>query len=222
MKPPVEISQIASTGYDGLHVLLDDDPRWGRDPVAQAESLRGAGAAVFQLRAKQSTDQEALDFARELRRITREDGTRLVVNDRFDLALACEADAVHLGQDDLPPEAIPQAVRLRLAIGRSTHDRKQALRAAAEGAAYIAFGPLFGTQSKDTPFAARGLEALRQIVVDVAPIPVVAIGGIDASRTRAIRETGARGIAVISAVANDPAPRLRARELARGLRGARP
>lgn len=106
--------------FSGLHVLADDDPRWSRDPVAQARTACAAGARVVQLRAKHATDRQALEWARAIRTLTREAGVTFIVNDRFDWALACEADGVHLGQEDLSPDALPVAARARLAIGRSS------------------------------------------------------------------------------------------------------
>ena len=91
--------------YRGLHVLADDDPRWGRDPVEQAAFACAAGVPVVQLRTKHATDEQTLAWARAIRRLTLDSGTRFIVNDRFDLALLAEADGVHLGQGDLPPSA---------------------------------------------------------------------------------------------------------------------
>ena len=124
--------------WAGLHVLCDDDPRWPHDVVAQARAACAGGAAVVQLRAKHATDTTALAWARELRAITREAGAALVVNDRFDLALAAGADGVHLGQTDLPPDVVPDEVRARLAIGRSTHTLDEARAARDEPVDYVA------------------------------------------------------------------------------------
>jgi len=192
--------------FRGLHVLADDDPRWPRGPVEQAEAASRGGAAVVQLRAKHATDREIEAWGQAIRQCTRESGTRFVVNDRFDLALLLDADGVHLGQDDLPPSALPAEARSALAVGRSTHDLAQARQALTEDVDYLAFGPLFGTQSKDTGYAARGLDALQQIAALASDRPVVAIGGIDASNAGSAARFGAGGIAVISAVvaADDP------------------
>ena len=97
-------------------LIVDDDPRWGRDPVEQARAACRARVPVVQLRAKRAGDRTVLAWAREIRALTRAAGSRFVVNDRFDLALLAEADAVHLGQDDLPPSALPREARARLAI----------------------------------------------------------------------------------------------------------
>jgi thiamine-phosphate pyrophosphorylase len=194
-------TRFAPGAFAGLHVLADDDPRWARDPVEQAAAACRGGAAVVQLRAKHATDARAAAWGRAIRALTREAAVRFVVNDRFDLALLAEADGVHLGQDDLPPAALPAAARARLAVGRSTHTVEQARAAAGENVDYVAYGPLFGTDSKASEYAARGLAALREVVAMVEPLPVIAIGGIDASSAAAIAAAGARGIAVISAVA---------------------
>ena len=202
--------------FRGLHVLADADPRWKHDPVAQARAACEGGARVVQLRAKRATDSQALAWGREIRGLTRAAKVVFVMNDRVDLALACEADAVHLGQDDLPPEAA-RRIAPRLAIGRSTHDAAQLTRALSEPIDYVAYGPLFGSASKDTGYDARGLTALREIASRSAPLPLVAIGGIDASNAAAARAAGANGVAVISAVANAADPVAAVRELVAAL-----
>ncbi len=191
----------------GIHVLADDDPRWPEDPVHQAAAACRGGAQVVQLRAKFATDRQILEWARSIRALTREAGVHFVLNDRFDLALAAEADGVHVGQDDLPPSRIPIEALNRLKVGFSTHDLKQArLAGTMKELDYVAFGPIYGTASKDSPYSARGVEALAQVVKAVAPLPVVAIGGIQTAHLREVARTGAAGIAVISAVAGNPDP----------------
>ncbi len=204
--------------FAGLHVLADDDPRWPHDPLAQARAACAGGARVVQLRAKRAGDAHALALGRELRALTRAAGVLLFVNDRVDLALAVEADGVHLGQDDLAP-AQARRIAPRLAVGRSTHDAEQVARALLEPIDYVAYGPLFGTQSKADAHAARGLAALREIASHCAELPLVAIGGIDAAGARAARAAGADGVAVISAVAAARDPLAAVRELAAACAG---
>ncbi|MBY0401077.1 thiamine phosphate synthase [Myxococcota bacterium] len=199
--------------YHGLHVLVDDDPRWGRDPVEQARAACHARVPVVQLRAKRAGDRNALAWAREIRALTRACGSRFVVNDRFDLALLAEADAVHLGQDDLPPSALPPEVRARLAVGRSTHTIEQLEAARGEDVDYVAYGPVFGTRSKDSPFPARGQGALADAVRLASPRPLVAIGGIERDHLPALRALGVAGVAVISAVAAAADPERAAADL---------
>jgi thiamine-phosphate diphosphorylase len=203
----------AFSGWGGLHVIADDDPRWPRDPVDQALAACAGGAAVVQLRAKRATDRAALAWGEAIRTATRRAGALFCVNDRFDLALACGADAVHLGQDDLPPARIPPALRQRIAIGRSTHTPEQVARACEEPVDYVAFGPVYGTQSKESAWSARGLAALADAVAGAAPRPVVAIGGIDLARVADVRAAGVAGFAVISAVAGAASPDAAVREL---------
>ncbi len=201
--------------FRGLHVLVDDDPRWSRDPVEQASSACSGGAHVVQLRVKHAGDRDAVEWGRAIRALTRRAGARFVLNDRFDLALACEADAVHLGQEDLPPDAVPAAVRKRLAIGRSTHDVAEATASCSEAVDYVAFGPVFGTTSKRSEYAARGVPMLREIARIVAPRALIAIGGIEAAMIPELIRTGIAGVAVISAVAAAADPEAATRELTR-------
>jgi thiamine-phosphate pyrophosphorylase len=209
-----------STALRGLYVLADDDPRWGRDPVAQARAALAGGAHAVQLRAKHATDRAALAWAEAIRTLCRERGALFFVNDRFDLALAAGADGVHLGQDDLPPARVPATARARLRIGRSTHTMEQARAARDEPVDYVAFGPVFGTASKESPWDARGLDALASVVRLVAPRPCVAIGGIDLARVGPVMRAGATAACVISAVAGAPDMEAAARALARAVEGA--
>ena len=200
------------SGVAGLHVLADDDPRWPVGPVAQAKAACQGGAAVVQLRTKHATDRQTLAWARSIRALTRRAGVLFILNDRFDLALAAEADGVHLGQSDFPPARLPESARERLTVGYSTHNIEQAIAAATEPVDYVAFGPVFGTGSKDSPYGPRGLEALELASRAVAPRPLVAIGGISRSNLTAVLAAGAAGAAVISAVAaaGEPAAATRA------------
>jgi len=204
---------VRSARLAGLHVLADDDPRWPHDPVRQARAACAGGAAVVQLRAKRAGDREALAWGREIRAATADAGVLFVVNDRFDLALVLGADGVHLGQDDLPPARIPERFRRHLCVGRSTHTPEQARAARDEPVDYVAFGPVFGTRSKASPYDARGVEALAALAREIAPRPLVAIGGVDAENVSALRRAGASGAAVISAVAAASDPEAAVRRL---------
>jgi thiamine-phosphate pyrophosphorylase len=203
----------------GVHVLADDDPRWRHDPVAIARAACAGGARVVQLRAKSAPDRRVLALGAALRAATRAARACFVVNDRFDLALLAGADGVHLGQEDLPPERIPAGLRARLLVGRSTHTLEEVRRAVREAVDYVAFGPVFGTASKESPWDARGVEALGEAVRLAAPLPLVAIGGIDARRAGALRAAGCAGIAVISAVAAHADPLAATRALVAAFRG---
>jgi len=196
-------------------VLADDAPGWKWDPVEQAQGACAGGARVIQLRAKHATDRRVLDWAAVIRRETRDADALFFVNDRFDLAWLCEADGVHLGQEDLPPARLPAAVRERLQIGRSTHEPAQLEATRRELVAYVAFGPVFGTRSKASPYSARGVEALRKAVRAVAPRPLAAIGGIDTGNMGEVARAGAALACVISAVAGADDPETSTRALVR-------
>jgi len=204
---------LTTAAIRGLYVLCDDDPRWLLDPVEQAQAALAGGARIVQLRAKHATDRQALAWAAAIRALVTAHGALFFVNDRFDLALAAGADGVHLGQHDLSPACVPASARAQLLVGRSTHTLEQARVACGEPVDYVAFGPLFGTTSKHSEYEARGLDALAEVVRIVAPRPVVAIGGIDATRAADVVRAGAAAVCVISAVAGARDPEAAARTL---------
>ena len=180
------------------------------DPVLAvsrfAEELLRGGATLIQYRDKTSDARRFLSCARELRRITR-DRARLIINDRIDLALACEADGVHLGQDDLSPAAarrIFDRVGPHLIIGFSTHNLDQVREADSSAIDYVAVGPIFATVSKASPDPVIGLEGVRA-ARQATSRPLVAIGGITRSNCRQVREAGAGSVAVISDLLESPA-----------------
>ncbi len=146
-----------------------------------------------------------------LRELTRRHGAMLLVNDRFDIALAAEADGVHLGPDDIPVSAVRSRVPTGFVIGYSTDDPLIARTAQRDGADYIGCGTVFPTASKPDAGRSIGLDRLRE-VVDAVTIPVVGIGGIEPGNATSVKETGAAGVAVIGAVfgAADPAASVRA------------
>lgn len=176
-----------------------------------AAQLCAGGARLLQLRVKDLPSREFLSLAHAVRTICREAGCRLIINDRADIALAVEADGVHVGQEDLPLEAARRVLGLDKVIGVSTHDPAQALAAARGGADYIGFGPLFSTNTKATGYTARGLDQLREIRA-LVNLPIVAIGGISAERTPAALAAGADAVAMISelVLADDVTARVQA------------
>jgi thiamine-phosphate pyrophosphorylase len=198
----------------GVYPLADDNPRWRHGPLVLLEAALRAGATVIQLRLKRSTDAEALELASHAAARARESGALLVVNDRFDIADLAGAGGVHLGHEDLAPERVPPEIRARLVVGLSTHTLEQVKESRDRPVDYVAFGPVFGTRSKESPYAARGVEALAEAVA-IAGRPVVAIGGVSAENVALVRRAGARAFAVISAAADASDPEKALRELAR-------
>ena len=179
-----------------LYAILDPEQCAGRDAGKILHDLLEAGARFLQLRVKALAPSDFFELARRARTETRSYGCKLIVNDRIDIALACAADGVHLGQYDLPL-AVGRKLLGDKIIGISTHDLDQAREAEQNGADYIGFGPMFGTTTKDTGYAPRGLEILRQIRAEVK-LPIVAIGGITENNVRQVWEAGASSAAIIS------------------------
>jgi thiamine-phosphate pyrophosphorylase len=198
----------------GIYPLADDDPRWPTGPRELVSAALAGGATMVQLRLKRTSDRDALELARWAAERCRSRGALLFVNDRFDLADLAGASGVHLGDRDLPPERVPEDVRARLLVGLSTHTLAEVEQSRARPVDYVAFGPVFGTTSKTSEHAARGLDALRAAVA-TARHPLVAIGGIDAANVGAVAATGACAAAVISAFAGAGDPAAAVRDLAR-------
>jgi thiamine-phosphate pyrophosphorylase len=177
------------------------------DPVLAvsrfAEELVRGGATLIQLRDKSGDTRRFLSCARELRRITRDRAT-LIVNDRADICMAADADGVHLGQDDLSPDAVRRifgwGTRL---IGFSTHNLEQVREADSMPVDYIAVGPVFATTSKARPDPVIGLEGVRQARAATSK-PLVAIGGITRKNCRQVVEAGADSVAVIADLLESP------------------
>ena len=192
-----------------LYVILDPEQTKGRPTEGVLHDLLAGGAAILQLRVKTMTPRDFLQLAKRSRAETRLHGCKLIINDRVDIALACDADGVHLGQDDLPLAAGRKLLGHKI-VGISTHDLAQAQEAERNGADYIGFGPMFGTTTKNTGFTARGLEMLRQIRAAVN-LPMVAIGGITEQNVQQVWQTGADSAAIISDIlgANDIAAKTR-------------
>jgi thiamine-phosphate pyrophosphorylase len=194
----------------GIYAIADDDPRWPAGPRDVVSGALAGGATVIQLRHKHASDREVLALAEWAASECRRSGALCFVNDRFDLADLAGADGVHLGDEDLAPERIPADVRSRLLVGLSTHTLEQVRASRERPIDYVAFGPIFGTTSKDSKWPPRGVDALRE-AVRLARHPLVAIGGIDAANAASVAAAGAPAAAVISAVANtrDPAGAVR-------------
>jgi thiamine-phosphate diphosphorylase len=179
-----------------LYAVLDPEQARGRSAEDTLGELLRAGIKILQLRAKAMPARDFLDLACAVRALTRAHGCRFIVNDRADIALACDADGVHLGQDDLPLRAARRLLPAKI-IGISTHDGLQAKQAEEGGADYIGFGPIYGTATKETGYSARGLAMLRELRGIVA-IPIVAIGGINEGNVSEVWAAGADSAAIIS------------------------
>jgi thiamine-phosphate pyrophosphorylase len=168
----------------------------GLSHLEQVLHLSEAGATLIQLREKVLSPLEFYREAKPALRVARTRGVKIIVNDRVDIALALKADGVHLGQDDVPPEAARRLLGPDAIIGYSTHNLEQALRAAKMPLDYVAIGPIFETSTKEDPDSPIGLDGLRIAVQEVG-LPVVAIGGITLANSLDVLAVGSHAVAVI-------------------------
>jgi len=186
--------------------------RAGWEPIDLARAFLDGGAMLIQLRAKELSSAAFLDLADAAVRLARPYQANIIVNDRADIALMSGAAGVHVGQDDLPPSAARRLMGEAAVVGLSTHSVAQVERALREPISYVAVGPVFGTRSKDTGYAAVGLELVGNAARLAGELPIVAIGGITLENARSVIEAGATSVAVISdlLVGNDPRSRTQA------------
>jgi thiamine-phosphate pyrophosphorylase len=164
------------------------------DPVSQARWAVDAGIDLFQIRERDLDAAPLAALVRAVLDITRGSRTRVVVNDRMDVAMACAADGVHLRGDSISPAAARQLARDRFLIGRSIHTLEDV--SASDGADYLIAGTAFPTSSKPAETASLGEEGIRRLA-RAARLPVLAIGGVSLENAAAIARAGAAGIAAI-------------------------
>jgi thiamine-phosphate pyrophosphorylase len=158
----------------------------------------GRGVAI-QLREKDSSGRELLELARELRKVCTRHGARLIINDRIDVALACDADGVHLPANSFAVADARELLGAAKLIGCSTHSIDEVKAAHKAGADFVVFGPVFDPISKSGYAPAAGVKMLRA-ACEAAAIPVYALGGITADRIRELRDSGVSGVAAIGSV----------------------
>jgi len=171
-----------------------------------------AGIDLIQIREKDLPTRELLQLAESAVAAAKGSGTRIVVNDRLDIALAGGADGVHLGTQSIPAQAVRNIVPEGFLIGVSCHSRQDVLAAEAAGADYVVLGPIFETPSKSAYGPPLGLDVLRETAAAVN-IAVLALGGISVERVRACLAAGAAGIAGIRIFQDRPSLGARVREL---------
>src|SRR5262245_38551329 len=169
----------------------------GLSHLEQVQLLAAGGAKLIHLREKRSSPRDFCPHAIEVVSVAHGFGIKVIVNDRVDLAVAVNADGVHLGQDDIPPAKARQLLGESRIIGLSTHNLEQALRADHEAVDYIAIGPVFQTSTKENPDETIGLTLVAEVSGRVSK-PLVAIGGITLENCYSVIESGAASVAVIS------------------------
>ena len=182
-----------------LCVITARSDRLQRGHLEVARAALEGGARLIQLRDKALSSRALFELAQEVRQLTRQHRAQFIVNDRLDIALAVEADGVHLGQDDLPIAAARRLLGPLAIIGASVRERSQAEQAAADGASYLGLGPIYASPSKCDAGPALGLAPIADIQRNVG-LPVLAIGGLTRDNVGEVIRAGASGAAVISAV----------------------
>lgn len=194
-----------------LLVLTDAGLAAPRTVVEVVTAALAGGARAIQLRNKGDSARALLQVGGALRTLTREADALLFVNDRLDVALALEADGIHVGPRDIPVSAVRRHAPAGFIIGRSADHPEVARTAVRDGADYIGCGTVYPTTTKGDAGSVIGLSGLRRVVSSVA-VPVVGIGGITPDRAFQVAATGAAGMAVVGAVmgAADPAEAARA------------
>jgi thiamine-phosphate pyrophosphorylase len=192
-----------SSVLSGLYIILDPSVCPPRPLIEVLKTAAEAGAVLFQYRNKTASMKDAYVEALALRQAAAKAGVLFIVNDRCDLALAIDADGVHLGQGDLPLDLARKVMGSEKLIGISTHSPTQVRDATVGKPDYLGFGPIFTPGSKQDHDPVVGLEGLRSIR-SLTPLPVFAIGGIQIDQVGEVVRAGANGVAVISAILKAP------------------
>jgi thiamine-phosphate pyrophosphorylase len=205
------MAKLARLGFN-LYLITDRKATGGRPLVAVVEEALQGGVRAVQVREKDLSSRELYELAYELRKLTARYGARLLINDRVDIALAVDADGVHLGHDSLPVYRARKLLGEQKLIGVSCHNQVNAIMAQEKGADFITFGPVYFTPSKAKYGEPVGIDNLLG-VTGILQLPVFAIGGIKRSNTREVIDAGAAGIALITAILAAPAPADEARNL---------
>jgi len=195
----------------GLYAIIDTESLKGRSHLEVASQIIRGGAKTIQLRDKLLSKKELLPIAQQLKELCAEHNVLFIVNDYLDIALAADADGLHLGQNDLPVKAARKLLPIDKILGCSTTTVDQAVTAESEGADYIAVGSIYPTTSKATA-KVIGLDGLRQIRQAVT-LPLVAIGGITQDNAAEVIAAGASSVAVISAILQAESPEEAARQI---------
>jgi thiamine-phosphate pyrophosphorylase len=195
-----------------LYLVTDAELAGGRShPQIVTAAIRG-GITVVQYREKNASTRRMVAEALELRQLCRSYNVPFIINDRLDVALAVDADGVHLGQDDMPAALARQLIGPGKILGVSVENVSQARRAMEDGADYVGASPIFATPTKPDAPSPMGIAGLQELA-RVCTLPIVAIGGLNASNAAAVLRAGATGLAVVSAIVSADDVERAAREL---------
>ena len=204
------------------YLVTQENLSAGRTTPTVVESAIAGGVDAVQVREKHTSARVRLDVARTLRAVTAAADIPLIVNDRVDLALAADADGVHLGDDDLPVAVARDQLGEDAIVGRSVSSVAEAREATEAGADYLGVGAIFSTDSKDVDEQNQevGLDTVRAID-DAVDIPFVGIGGVTRENATDLARAGADGVAVISAITGADDPEAATRELGEAVRNGK-
>jgi thiamine-phosphate pyrophosphorylase len=202
----------------GLYGIVGDEGPLA--PLEWARALANGGACAIQLRFKRSTPREALALARSIRAALPD--ALLIIDDRPDLAVLADADGVHVGDEDLPPTEARAVVGPDRLVGVTARSSSAARAAVQAGADHLGVGPVFPSRTKTIDAPSLGLAGLRTVCRTAAPVPVVAISGIDEGNIGEVARTGAACAAVIAAVGSSEDPLDATRQLAAAFVAGRP
>ncbi|MGO8694341.1 MAG: thiamine phosphate synthase [Rectinemataceae bacterium] len=203
-----------------LYLVTDSSLSRGRSSLEVVDAAIRGGVTMVQYREKGATTRAMIEEARVLLELCRSRGVPFIVNDRADVALAVDADGLHVGQDDMPASLARRIIGNGRILGVSAGNIEEALRAAEDGADYIGASPVFSTPTKPDALRPMGPEGLRALSRAVA-LPVVAIGGINAGSAAAVLGAGAAGLAVVSAIVSAENVEAAARALRKIIDGTR-
>jgi thiamine-phosphate pyrophosphorylase len=195
----------------GLYVIVDLEYLGPRDPLEITRQLLGSEVKIIQLRAKNTPEKRLFKLAEAMQTLCRENAAKLIINDHLDIALAVQADGLHIGQDDLPAAVARRWLPVGALLGVSAATGQEARAAEEAGADYLGVGAIFATTSKDN-IAAVGLNAIKEIR-SVTHLPLAAIGGLNLNNIAQVMLAGADAACVISAVLGAPDPAAAARAL---------
>jgi len=200
-----------------IYGITAEEYSMGRSNIEVVARMIEAGIRVIQYREKEKSDREKYEECLKIRELTRVAGVTFIVNDRVDLAMLVGADGIHLGQDDLPPQAVREMVGGEMFIGLSTHSPAQAEAAVRLGVDYIGVGPIFATNTKKDVCAPVSLEYLDYVVKNIR-LPFVALGGIKEHNIAEVYRRGARCIALVTEIVGAPDIGAKVRALRKAIR----
>jgi len=183
--------------------FITDSRLTGKTVLEDAEAALKAGVKIIQYREKNKNTRDMIKEAEKIKELCLKNNALLIINDRVDVALAVDADGIHLGNEDMPYQTARKILGNKKVIGLTVRNIKEALKAQNEGADYIGVSPIFETQTKKDAGAPSGIKFIEEVKKTIK-IPFVAIGGINESNIGDVLKAGAKSVAIISAIVTSP------------------